>query len=68
MTDLFNKNKEYVYDCIGFEKNYGIYDTIDELRSADKPWRIFKTNLELIEDCKKELIIEIGKWLKKWNK
>ena len=61
-TNVFGISGSYVYDNIGFEKIYSLYDTVCELESAEKPWDIKKTNQELITDCKKEIIIEIEKW------
>jgi hypothetical protein len=66
-TDFFDDSKEYVYDCIGFERIYGLYDTCCELEAADRPWDRNKTNQELIEGFKKELIIEIEKWITSWK-
>jgi hypothetical protein len=67
-TDLFDKSEKYVYDYIGFEKIYGLYDTCCELECADRPRDKEKTNDELIEDCKRDIIIEIKKWLAEWGK
>lgn len=66
-TDVFDKCEKYRYDNIGFEKIYGLYDTCCELECADRPWTKEKTNDELIEDCKREIIMEIEKWLISWG-
>ena len=66
-TDFFDNSKEYAYDCIGFERIYGLYDTCCELESADRPWDKNKTNQELIDGFKKDLIIEIEKWITNWK-
>jgi hypothetical protein len=66
-TDFFDDSKVYAYDCIGFERIYGLYDTCSELESADRPWDKYKTNAELIKELKKELIIEVEKWITNWK-
>ena len=38
--DFFSESKQYVYDCIGFETAYGLFDTIDELSCANELWQI----------------------------
>lgn len=57
-----DENKYYCYDSIHFEKAYGLIDTIDELTTADYPWRPGKTNKELIEEVIIELVNEFKKW------
>ena len=65
-TDFFAKSEKCAYDSIGFENIYGLYDTCCELECADRPWDTEKTNDELIEDCKRDIVIEIEKWLSNW--
>lgn len=63
--DFFHESKEFAMDSIGFAKIYGLYWTFDDLRNADKPWSDEKTNEELMEDVKKEIIDEIKLWRQK---
>ena len=60
--DFYSESKEYSYDSIGFEKAYGLFDTFEELSKADKPWQKEKTNEQLMEEIKVELLEELRKW------
>lgn len=60
--DFYSESKQYSYDSIGFEKAYGLFDTFEELNKADKPWQKEKTNEELMEEAKAELLEELRKW------
>jgi len=66
-TDAIAKNIKFAYDGVGFEKIYSLYDTCCDLEYADRPWDNKKTNNELIKECKKEIEIEIEKWLTHWD-
>lgn len=66
--DFFAETKHYVMDSIGFEKAYGLYDTYDELRHADHSWSKTKTNDQLKEEVKLELIEELKNWIEKIKK
>jgi hypothetical protein len=60
--DFFSESKHYCYDSIGFEKAYGLFDTYEELSTADRPWDSVKTNQELMGDVKSQLFEELKKW------
>ena len=60
--DFFSESKQYCYDSIGFEKAYGLFDTFDELSNADRPWQTDKTNEQLIQATKTELLEELKRW------
>jgi len=60
--DFFSESKQYVYDSIGFETAYGLFDTIDELSCANGPWQTEKTNEQLMIETKTELFEELKKW------
>lgn len=60
--DFFSESKQYCYDSIGFETAYGLSDTFDELSNADKPWQAEKTNEQLKNETKAELLEELKKW------
>ena len=60
---FFDESKQYCYDSIGFEKAYGLFDTIDELKAAGSTqWQSDKTNQELEEVLKKDLLTELKVW------
>ena len=60
--DFFSESKKYVYDSIGFETAYGLYDTYEDLLDADRPWQTEKTNEQLMVETKTELFDELKKW------
>jgi hypothetical protein len=60
--DFYSETKEFCYDSIGFEHIYELFDTYDELLNADRPWKRNKTNEELMNEVKEELLIELKKW------
>ena len=60
---FFEESKHYCYDSIGFEKVYGLFDTIDDLKNAGSTqWQIDKTNQELENELTKELLTELAAW------
>ncbi len=60
--DFDSGNKKYAYDSIGFETAYGLFDTLDELADAIKPWDAEKTNEQLMNETKTELLAELKRW------
>ena len=60
--DFYLENKKCAYDSIGFETAYGLYDTLDELTDAIKPWEAEKTNEQLMTETKVELVAELKRW------
>jgi len=60
--DFFSESKQYCYDSISFETAYGLFDTFDELSNADRPWQTEKTNEQLMQETKNELLEELRKW------
>jgi hypothetical protein len=60
--DFHSENKQYCYDSIGFHTAYGLYDTYDELSTADRPWEVEKTNEQLMKEVKEQLLEELRKW------
>jgi hypothetical protein len=60
--DFFSESKQYCYDSIGFEKVYGLFVTLDELSNADRPWQNDKTNEQLMQETKIELLEELKRW------
>ena len=65
--DFFSENKKYCYDSIGFEIAYGLFVTLDELIDAVRPWQTEKTNEQLMNETKTELLEELKKWKAKTN-
>jgi hypothetical protein len=65
-TYPFNEEaKNYCYDSIGFEKAYGLFDTIDDLRNAGSTqWQSGKSNQELESELSQELLTELKAWTK----
>jgi hypothetical protein len=64
----FNQEtKLYVYDSIAFEKAYGLFDTIEDLRSADYPWQPGRTNKELEQEVTEKLLAELKIWVNKMS-
>jgi len=60
---FYEETKLYCYDSIGFEKAYGLFDTIDDLRNAGSTqWQSDKTNQELENEITKELMTELKVW------
>ena len=60
--DFYSETMHYCYDSIGFETVYGLFDTFEELSSADSPWQTEKTNEQLMAETKTELFEELKKW------
>lgn len=62
---FFDETDKYCYDSIGFEKVYGLFDTIDDLRDAgSNQWDENKTNQELEQELIADLLNEIRAWIK----
>ncbi|HWK07855.1 MAG TPA: hypothetical protein VNS58_29705 [Puia sp.] len=60
---FYEETKHYCYDSIGFEKVYGLFDTIDDLRNAGSTqWQTDKTNQELEQELTKNLVTELKQW------
>ena len=60
--DFFSESRQFCYDSIGFEKTYGLFDTIDELSCANVHWQTEKTNEQIMTETKTELFEELKKW------
>lgn len=60
--DFYSETKDFVYDSIGFESIYSLFDTYDDLFNTDRPWQVNKTNEQLITDTKEQLWKELKKW------
>ena len=56
------ETRKYVYDSIGLEKIYGLLDTYSDISEADIPWHKEKTNRELMDEVRAELLVELKKW------
>ncbi len=56
------ESKKYAYDSIGLAKIYGLLDTYSDISEADIPWRKEKTNQELMDEVRAELLVELKKW------
>jgi hypothetical protein len=56
------ETRRYVYDSIGLEKIYGLLDTYSDISEADIPWHKKKTNQELMDEVRVELLVELKKW------
>ncbi len=60
---FYEETKEYCYDSIGFEKVYGLFVMIDDLRCAGSTqWQSDKSNQELENELTKELFTELAAW------
>jgi hypothetical protein len=60
---FYEETKHYCYDSIGFEKVYGLFCTIEDLRSAGSTqWQPGKTNEELEKELKEDLLTELKVW------
>lgn len=53
----------YLYDSINFEGIYGLYHTCDDLLCADHAWSAEKSNQELMEEVKEELLEALKQWV-----
>ena len=62
---FLEETKQYCYDSISFEKAYGLFWTIDDLKHSETDWQFVKTNQQLIEELKLELLTEIKIWYAK---
>ena len=67
---LFNFNfdadvKFSVFDGIGFNKAYSLYYTYDDLETSDYNWQAGKTNQELMDEVKRDLLSELLIWKEK---
>jgi hypothetical protein len=60
--DFDAEKSQYAYGSIGFEKVYGNYWSCDEIAGADRQWREDKTNEELMEIAKAELMYSLREW------
>ena len=65
--DFHSESKQYSYDSIELQGVYGLFDTYEELSSADTPLQKHKTNKELMEELKVELLEELRKWQDKFK-
>jgi len=63
--DFFSETKKYVYDSIGFEVVYGLYDTYDDLLNPLCKWDSKKSIETLKSETRTELIVELEKWNEK---
>ena len=56
------ETKKYIYDSIGLAKIYGLLDIYDDVRDADRPWKKDRTNEQLMDGVKAELLAELKRW------
>ena len=63
--DFFSETKKYVYDSIGFEVIYGLYDTYDDLLNPLCKWDSKKSIETLKSETRTELMLELKKWNEK---
>jgi hypothetical protein len=60
---FYQETKNYVYDSISFEKAYGLFDTIDDLRDpGSAQWQAGKTHQEPEQALTKDLLTELKRW------
>lgn len=59
---FYEEDVRYSHDSIGFEKVYGLFDSIDDLRYAGSQWQIGKTNQELLAELTQELLAALTVW------
>lgn len=57
--DFLSENNRFVYDSIGFERVYGLYDNYDDLIGITPP---LKSDEAAIIQVKKELFDELVSW------
>jgi len=63
--DFWSENQKYVYDSIGFEIVYGLYDEYDDLQNDLMQISRDKSREELIIEVKTQLLDELTKWKEK---
>jgi len=63
--DFFSETIKYCYDSIGFSSAYGLYDTYDDLKNADRQWESNRTNEMLMDEIRKDLFEELKEWKEK---
>lgn len=59
--------KNATFEKADHEVAFSLFDTYEELSSADTPWQKQKTNEELMEEIKVELLEELRKWQDKFK-
>jgi hypothetical protein len=59
---FYEETKNYCYDSIGFEKTYGLFCTIDDLKYSGSDWQAGKANQQLEEELNLELLTELKIW------
>ena len=59
---FYEETIHYCYDSIGFEKVYGLFDTLDDLKGAGNQWHSDKTNQELEEELNEQLVTALKAW------
>ena len=60
--DFVSETKKYIYDSIGLAKAYGLLDACIDLRDADYSWQKGKTNKQLLDEARGELLKELKAW------
>lgn len=65
--NFFDESKQYAMDSIQFHNLYGLYWTYDDLKNADYQLQKDKSNEELIQETKSEIIKEIEIWMRRIN-
>lgn len=63
--NFFDESKEYGMDSIDFETIYVLYWTYNDLIEANHSWDLTKTNDELIQETKENIIDELKIWKEK---
>jgi hypothetical protein len=63
---FFDESIHYCYDSIYFDKAYGLFDSLDDLRNAGSTqWQAEKTNEQLEREISEELMTELKRWHQK---
>lgn len=65
--NFFDESNQYAMDSIQFHNLYGLYWTYDDLKNADYQLQKDKSNEELIQETKSEIIKEIEIWMRRIN-
>jgi len=63
--NFFDESNPYAMDSIQFHILYGLYWTYDDLKNSDNQWQKDKSNEELMQETKSEIIKETRIWIRK---
>ena len=61
-VELSDQDQQFVYDSIGLGEIYGLYIAVEDILSSTMNWDKSKTNEQLIDELKLDMLEKLSNW------